>query len=298
MTVKIEKVSFRGWKNCVKIADEKAEAIVSADFGPRILFFGMPQGKNHLYVDDGAAGKKFGKDEFAFYGGHRTWHAPERSDRNYIADNNECEVVCGDNFVTVTAPLEKETATRRAMKLTLADDVLTVSNIIENRNLFDVKFAAWGITQLVSGGSLVVPTDCPDTGLVANRAVSLWSYSDMNDERIYWGSKYIAVTPQDKPVPPLKFGFTSAEKKCVYFNHDQAFVMESQYGAEGEFPDFGCNFECYSGRGYIEAEWLSPMRVLRTGEILTLNETWRIADKVSFPDIKDEVETSKAVKSV
>lgn len=38
MTVKIEKVSFRGWKNCVKIADEKAEAIVSADFGPRIQF--------------------------------------------------------------------------------------------------------------------------------------------------------------------------------------------------------------------------------------------------------------------
>lgn len=298
MNVKIEKVNFCGWKNCIKIGDDKAEAVVSTEFGPRILSFCTPQGKNHLYVEKSTAGKKLGKDEFAFYGGHRNWHAPERSDRNYIPDNNVCETVCADNCVTVTAPAEKETATRRALKLTLCDGVLTVSNIIENRNLFDVRFAAWGITQLIAGGSLVIPTDCPDTGLVANRAVSLWSYAEMNDARIYWGGKYIAVTPHDKTAAPIKFGFTSAEKKCVYFNHNQALVMEAEDGTVGEFPDYGCNFECYSSGGLVEAEWLSPIKCLRTGDKVILNETWRIADNIAAPDIKNEEETLKLLKSL
>lgn len=298
MAVKVERVEFCGWKNCIRVSDGKAEAIVSADFGPRILSFRSAGGKNHLHIAESTAGKQFGNDGFVFYGGHRVWHAPERSDRNYISDNAECEVKKSADGVTVTAPYEAETATRRAVRLSLNDGVLTVTNIIENRNLFDVKFAAWGITQLVSGGVLVIPTDCPDTGLVANRAVAMWSYALMNDERIRWGGKYIAVTPHDKPTEPLKFGVTSAEKKCVYFHHGQALVMTSECGFGGEFPDFGCNFECYSSPGLIEAEWLTPVRTMRTGDVLTLKETWKICDGVVMPDINNEDETIKLVNNL
>ena len=271
MKTQITKTDCCGWKNCVKISDGKTEAIISAAFGPRLLSLSYDGGENHLYLMPDTKGRHIPKDTFAFYGGHRCWSAPERADRNYFPDNAECDVKTDGNSVTVTAPVEKQTGTRRAIRLTLENGTLTLDDIIENRSLFDIEFSVWGITQLACGGKLVVPTSCPDSGLTANRAVAYWSYSSVTDKRIVWSDFDVSVQPTDENIPPFKFGLTAKEGRCTYCNFGQKVEIYSPY-EEGVYPDYGCNFECYTGPSYIEAEFLTPIKRVGTGQSVSLTQ--------------------------
>ena len=47
--MKIEKTEFGGWANCLRIANEHAELIVTLEVGPRIISYcHLPGGKNVL----------------------------------------------------------------------------------------------------------------------------------------------------------------------------------------------------------------------------------------------------------
>ena len=93
MKLKMKKVAFEGWKNCVEIASGDFRLIVTTDVGPRIIggFLGK-NGKNIFHVDPKLAGKS-GGDKWVNYGGHRLWHSPEIKERTYVPDNDPIQVV-------------------------------------------------------------------------------------------------------------------------------------------------------------------------------------------------------------
>lgn len=283
--IKIEKIDFCGWDDCMSISDGSMQAIVTAGFGPRIICLRKSNGENFMNLVKDTLGKHIRNDGYALYGGHRCWHAPERADRNYIADNVECDIETDGNSVTVMAQMEKETRTRRGLKISISGGELSVVNILENHSLFDLKMAVWGITQLQGDGKLVFPTFCPGGGLNANRRIALWAYSDAKDRRFSVNSEYLAVTPSDRAHTPFKVGITSSLLRAVYFRKNQALDIRSTipFDYADEYPDLGCNFECYTGSGCVEAEWLSPLRVLKTGERITLEEKFKIFDNVPAP---------------
>ena len=101
MKLKMKKVAFEGWKNCVEIASGDFRLIVTTDVGPRIIggFLGK-NGKNIFHVDPKLAGKS-GGDKWVNYGGHRLWHSPEIKERTYVPDNDPIQVVkLGDDGVS------------------------------------------------------------------------------------------------------------------------------------------------------------------------------------------------------
>ena len=64
MKLKMKKVAFEGWKNCVEIASGDFRLIVTTDVGPRIIggFLGK-NGKNIFHVDPKLAGKSGGDQD-------------------------------------------------------------------------------------------------------------------------------------------------------------------------------------------------------------------------------------------
>ena len=47
-------------------------------------------------------------------------------------------------------------------------------------------FAPWALTVLGQGGTEIIPLNTRDTGLLANRYVSIWPYADLRDDRFYF----------------------------------------------------------------------------------------------------------------
>ncbi len=89
-TTMLEPISYRGWNNAYRLSNGVVELVVTADVGPRILFYGFLNGKNLLHEVEEDAGKT-GGSEFRLYGGHRLWVSPE-VERTYYPDNTPVAV--------------------------------------------------------------------------------------------------------------------------------------------------------------------------------------------------------------
>jgi len=44
----MEKISYGGWDNCYHLSNDRVELILTADVGPRIIYFGLVGGENFL----------------------------------------------------------------------------------------------------------------------------------------------------------------------------------------------------------------------------------------------------------
>ena len=172
------------------------------------------------------------------------------------------------------------------------------NNVIKNNGMFDVELSIWALSQFAQGGLLAVPNSSLNTGLIANRAISLWPYSKLNDRRVYFGDKFITVVPDEQKTPAFKFGSTVDDGYACYFNHGQLVAKKFEYFYDVEYPNFGCNFESYTNEDFIEIESLTPLFTLEAGEVAVHTETWAIADNVKCPARDDEAAIEKHCKEI
>ncbi len=57
---------------------------------------------------------------------------------------------------------------------------------------------------------------------------------------------------------------------------------------EGEYGDFGCNFETYTNSHILEVEWLSRKFNLAVGEKARMTERWSLVPAASVAELTDE----------
>src|SRR3970282_824316 len=79
----IEKVAYGGWENVYRLSNDRVEALVTADVGPRVIRFGFVGQANEFHEVAEHLGK-YGGDAWRSYGGHRFWHSPEHPQRTYV----------------------------------------------------------------------------------------------------------------------------------------------------------------------------------------------------------------------
>jgi hypothetical protein len=53
------------------------------------------------------------------------------------------------------------------------------------------------------------------------------------------------------------------------------------------YPDFGCNFEVFTNREFLELATLGPKAVLNPGEQVTHEESWQLFSDVSAGEDED-----------
>lgn len=288
MAIKIDKMNFLGWENSIKLSNGIIDVVATTDIGPRIVRFGFENDVNEFNLDPKTIGLK-GGDEYRYYGGHRLWHSPEDRKRTYVPDNDEVDWHEIENGMRLIQKPEKWVNTQKQIDIILSPDENKVRLIhrITNLGAWPIELSAWTITVLATEGIEIIPQPNKDTDLLPNRQIVLWPYSKMNDKRVYWGEKYIALKQDPNNKAPFKLGINNQEGWAAYARGGHLFVKRYYPQHDATYPDFGVSFETYTNDWMLEIETLSPFTKLQPGETVEHIEEWELYNNVNVKDIDE-----------
>ncbi len=269
-------VSFQGWKNCVELVSGDFRVIVTTEIGPRVVGGFVGKSQNLFCVVPETAGKK-GGNEWNLYGGHRLWHSPEAKPRSYHCDNHKVKVEKIEDGGVLFTPAVDEVGIQKSIAIyPIGENQFTVEHRLMNTNAWPVELAAWSLSVMSAGGTVVVPQPQGDyEDLLPNRYLTVWPYTNMADPRLTWGDKFILMRQDSKAKTKCKFGLNCEDGWLAYVAKDgTAFVKSFEHFDDAEYPDNGCSIECFTNDFMLESETLSPLYLLDQGEELIHVETW------------------------
>lgn len=269
--------NYKKFGKCALLNKGGKKMLVTVDVGPRIIFYGYDGGENIFFEDsqdsinrdsDFIRENLKGKGIWHIYGGHRLWKSPEYED-TYYPDNAPVEVVERGNVVDFISEAESTTGLKKVMSIEMHDDGnATVTHSMENvsdKNTPPV--AIWTLSVMDKGAEAVIPLSEEDTGLLPNRNLVLWSYTDIKDERFTLTDSELRVKQNVEIKKAFKLG-TFIQKAVAVNIKGMQFKLDFDV-KEGDFADYSCNLECYTCDKMLEIETLSPLTVIEPGQILT-----------------------------
>jgi hypothetical protein len=265
--------------------------LVTQSIGPRILSFGFAKSENLLAELPDFVTDCPGTGTFHFYGGHRLWHAPEEPARTYLPDDSPVDISTFENGLRVTQQTEPKTGLQKSIEIQLTADSaqVTLTHRLTNHGLWDVTCAPWAITQFKTGGTAIFPQIRTNTGVLPNRNLTLWPYTDMTSPNVHWGSNYIIV--QAKMASPFKIGFPNPRGWQAYWLNGNLFVKHADYGPQADYYDYGSSSESYCNDKFIELETLAPITTITPGGTATHIETWNLYKDVACPQNEGEAQS-------
>lgn len=296
MVVRTE-MRFAGY-DCVKLENEALALWLTRSVGPRILGLAVQGGKNLFAELPESTLECPGVGPFWLRGGHRLWYAPEDPRRTYLPDNDPIAVTKIENGLQATQPVEPSTGIQKSLTVTVpaTEARVVVDHTLLNQGDSPVELAPWAITQLKPGGAAVLPQAralADEYGLLPNRHIVLWPYTQTDSPYITWGERYLFVeaTMQDGA---LKLGFPNPEGWLAYSVDDTLFVKQALYQPGADYYDRGSSSECYCNPRFLELETLGPRTMLGPGESVTHQEIWTLHAKSSADDLPDLIGESWA----
>jgi len=283
----MEKIEYKGWKNCYRLANGQIELIVTGDVGPRIIRFGFVGGENEFKEYKDMLGKT-GGDEWRIYGGHRFWHAPENIPRTYFPDNVPVEVKEQSGFVRVLQPLETTTGIQKEIDIALdpKEAYVKVTHRLRNKNLWAVELAPWGLSVMDAGGKIIIPLPPRQTheqNLLPVNMMTMWGYTDFSDPRWTLCPKYIMLSQDPNAKGPQKVGLSVPDGWVAHFRKGNLFVKKVAYQRGACYPDWGCSVETFTNADMLEAETVGPMVKLQPGAIVEHVEHWSLFKGLTEP---------------
>ena len=287
----VDYITFGGWKNNLRLANERTELIITLDVGPRVISYRTAGGTNVFKTFDRQLGGT-GETEWLSRGGHRFWLAPEDPVLSYLADNSPVEhLILSENEIETSTGPGKQLPIRKVMTVSLdaSSSRVTVRHRAENQGREMVRIATWGLSVMAPGGTEIIPL--PPLGehprdLLPNRVMVLWPFTDMADPRWGWGRRFITLRQAD--AGPTKLGLTHRERWIAYHRADSLFVKTIEFRDAAIYPDFGCNFETFTNEDMLEVEALGPLAELAPGDATEHTEYWQLFEGVSAPPRGDE----------
>jgi hypothetical protein len=273
--------------DCVSLESASLSLLVTQSVGPRIISL-RHQGGDNLFAElPDFVTERPDRKSFHFYGGHRLWHAPEAMPRTYALDDSPVEISQTQDGLLVTRPAEAETGIEKSIQISLVADKpqVVLQHTLTNRGLWPVECAPWAITQLRTGGVAILPQSRAQTGVLPNRSLALWPYTDPSSPQVSIGSRFILVRAEMKT--PFKVGFSNPRGWLAYWQAGTLFVKRAAFDAQAEYYDFGSSSECYCNARFLELETLAPISKLAPGESVTHIETWELYSDIDFPQNED-----------
>jgi len=296
--VTVKEIKFGKWGNCIEVSNGIVDFVATIDFGPRIIRYGLVGKENMFFEDvndklnlDGEQFEVFGGGKWHIYGGHRLWHSPEGNPRSYYLDNEKVNWEKVENGIKLRPNPEKWNQLQKEIEIVLMPDSSRVKVIHRTTNIgaWPIEFSQWALSVMAPGGKEVVPQPQRQTGLLGNRILALWPYSNMADKRVFWGEKYITVTQDSNATTNFKFGLTNEDGWAAYFNRGDLFVKYYNHFMDAKYPDFGVSYETFTNAEMLEIESLGELKLTDPGETVEHVEEWELFGDVAVPN-NDEAE--------
>ncbi len=278
MPVEVKEINYENYGRCVQISNGLVDVVVTIECGPRIIRFGFVNEANMLYNDlerkyvnrDPKIEERYGKDSaFYSYGGHRIWVAPERMPETYYPDNEPVVYGILPEGVSFTPSKQKRNEIQLSFEVMLSDEATDIMVVHSAKNCSKERqtCALWAITMLNGGGVQIIPQNREDSNpILPNRILAAWPYTDIHDERISSTNKFIMVRHDAQREEPLKIGTNDALGWAAYCSGGCTLVKRYVHNAQAAYPDFGCSYETYVCKDFVQMETLSPLYNLDPGE--------------------------------
>ena len=290
--VHVEKIEYKGWKNCYRISNGEIEAIVTGDVGPRIIRFAFVGGQNLFKEFSDQLGKSE-EEKFQLRGGDRVWKAPEDPVATWAPDNVPVEIQITETGLIAREPVEPLTKLQKEIEVRMAETGarMTVIHRITNRGLFPLKFSAWALTMMAPGGVAVSgfpPRGKHPINLEATNPLVMWAYTNLADPRWKFTKKYLTLRQDPKNADPQKLGMFNASTWAAYLLNGEAFLKRTKADPAKTYPDFGCSFETFTNNEFLEIETLGPMTDVPPGQTVEHAEQWALFRDVKPNSLTDE----------
>jgi hypothetical protein len=185
-----------------------------------------------------------------------------------------------------------EVAITAVNKIAAISEDFLVEHRMTNRGNWPINFALWPISMMNIGGMGIIPQyRIPDQeGLLPNRFMALWPYSDMNDSRVYWGSKYVMIKQDSRKVDLFKVGLSVPQGWVAYTHTGYLFIKQFKYDPKCSYPDGGVNVEVYIDKSCLEVESLGPLQMVTPGNTATHIEIWKLYKNVGSIKTEDDID--------
>ena len=294
---------YLNFGNCLELSNDKISLLVTIDVGPRIIRASRVGSevnimKNDIDRDTQASGESFDKYYYKgatwyIYGGHRLWMSPESMPETYYPDNEPVEYEITENGAIFKPNAQKENGVQYTIELSLDGESVKIDHHIQNISDKQLNFSPWALTVLNKGGLEIIPQNTTDTGLLANRKVIMWAYSNMADERVYFGDKFITLRQDENVKQAFKLGLDNENGWAMYVLGDTVFVKQYTHEQGKEYEDYGVSFETYTNEFILEMETLGAKASLAPSESVCHTEKWSLFENTGTPDPKNEDELKK-----
>jgi len=279
--------------DCVRLTNGLINLWVTANVGPRIIGCSFVGGENLFAVLPDEKLTHPSGDTFYIRGGHRLWYAPESFSTTYIPDNMPIEGEVHEGVLRVIQPVDVPTQIQKSLVIRLAPDQpqVTIEHQLTNLGQASITLAPWAITQLGPGGVAILPQQTGKVdkdGLLPNRQLALWPYTQVNAPFLHLGDQYIFVeASMDEGA--FKIGFPNPKGWLAYAVDDVVFMKKAAYFPDKTYFDLGSSSECYCCPSFLELETLGPSVDLAPGEMTSHVEEWVLFKNIQFSFSEEEV---------
>lgn len=313
--MEIHEIEYGGYGKCLSLTNGIIQAIVTIEVGPRIISFSRcdtPDTSNIFFEDierkHVSKGKVFDQlygegSCFYAYGGHRLWLSPEDYSSTYYPDNRPVVYSITEEGVTFT-PSQEKRAIQTSFSVMMGDNSYDMMVIHTGKNVSkDMQMASlWALTMLRPEGTALIPQNPRKDGnlLQPNRQVSLWSYTDLRDNRLMLGNRFLALRQDPVQTHQMKIGTDCHSGWCLYQSGDLIFVKRYLHNVNAIYPDGGVSFEGFVSGDYLELETLSPLYRIAPGDSVRHVENLSLLyepDK-PMPNPSDEDALSQWVETI
>lgn len=239
--------------------------------GPRIVGLYVNGVQENLFAETPDMHWPTPHGEYHLYGGHRLWISPE--DVFYMCPEEGLDVTNSDDGVILKSPVDAS-GLQKELAITLASNRVHVTHKVTWHGKKEVAFAPWALTQIRLGGMAIVPFSNLE-GLLPDRNIVLWPYSELNDPRLELHDDLILVHAYGIG-KPFKIGSFNSKAWIAYNWGDALLVKRFTLDMDGSYPDRHCNVEIYINDLCIELETLGSLQNLQPGSSMTHDETWEV----------------------
>ncbi len=254
------------------------EVGIATDAGPRVVTFARVGGHN-LFADLGDDGIDGAAGWYSFIGGHRLWAAPEVPELTYHPDGDPVEVDASTTTIAIRSHRGQPVA--KSIEIALEADCVAVTHTVSNQTDAPLSIAPWAITQLVVGGSALLPmSDGPRDphGLQAADAVVRWPYTPLDAPEISLCDGWIEVHASSRP-QKVKIGTTNPRGWLAYRYRGETFVKwTTPPTPEDRYGDLGATAQCFRDDRFLELETLGPLTELPPGGAASHVERWTMLE--------------------
>ncbi len=267
---------------------------VPTDIGPRILYVATRRRpESNLFGVLLEAGVATSEGFWRIYGGHRLWSSPEAKPRSYSIDSKPVKITAKDDTLTIYGNPEPENSIQKTMTIRpFSEDAVKVVHTIKNIGRWPIELACWALSVMTKKGFAIIPlspSKVDEEGLLPDRHVTFWPYTNLSDRRLTFADGYIFVRQDPAAHGPVKVGAMANPSWVAYWVEGTAFVKEF-LPKKGEYPDFGCSVEVYTNPDMLELETVGPLKKLGPGQSVEHVEVWRI---FNIEDLAPEPESVK-----